>query len=370
LDSCPNLFNFNIEFIKNFNLKLSKLNSLTLKRNINNFELEFLILNNCFNLKHLNIDTTKKEIIYSIIKKQNNLKSIQLKCFEIFSISKLLESQKFSLTYIEFDSTDFKYTSLKNFEIFINLKFLIFNNCKNINSNQINLFNFTSFKLKELKINCYSWEYDDKISIIKSLGTSLQRLIILENIGIPSKLFNAITNYCSDLVTLDISMGYMININIETFSYFKLLSIKKLNIISVDGDKKNELLSYLAQNLPVTVKEVSICHYEGISFYDIFKIFLYHDYLEILNLEYDTSSKELIGILDYLDYIKYDNNLKLLGIRNLITEKELLDRFKDKGIKLEEFDNIYKKSDYFYEKFITRQYVEPITFTNFRLFSW
>jgi hypothetical protein len=43
-------------------------------------------------------------------------------------------------------------------------------------------------------------------------------------------------------------------------------------------------------------------------------------------------------------YQKSKNNFKMLGIKNL--PSELLDKFKDKGIKIVDYDSIYKKSDY------------------------
>ena len=57
------------------------------------------------------------------------------------------------------------------------------------------------------------------------------------------------------------------------------------------------------------------------------------------------STQVLIKLPNLLLYIKKSkNNLKLLGFKNLTSE--LLDKFKDTGIKIVEYDSIYKKSDY------------------------
>ena len=99
-----------------------------------------------------------------------------------------------------------------------------------------------------------------------------------------------------------------------------------------------DALSLVADNLPITVKELSIGHFWLIDDID-FAGFLKHchDYLEIFNLEWDATSSEsphaFEPLEDMLNYIeKSKNNLKLVGIKN--STSELLDEFKNKGINL------------------------------------
>ena len=118
-----------------------------------------------------------------------------------------------------------------------------------------------------------------------------------------------------------------------------------------DALTERDALHFLADNLPITVKELSIGFFWLIDDFD-FAGFLKHchDYLDMLNLEWDVTSSDspyhafenLEKMLNYIE--KSKNNLKLVGIKN--STSELLDEFKDKGIKLVEYDSIYKKSDY------------------------
>src|ERR1044072_7609338 len=152
-------FNFNTEFIKNLTTKLSNLNFLSLKHNgiekHNDLDLEFLN-NLSSNIANLHIELPTEEIS-SIIKKQKNLKTIQLtNCGTILSniFSELLEFQKYSLVYLKFYSVNFQNISFNDLVNLSNLQFLSFITCENITLDQVKIFNFTSFKLKELKITC------------------------------------------------------------------------------------------------------------------------------------------------------------------------------------------------------------------------
>ena len=91
-------FGFSTEFIKNLTPKLSDLNFLTLKHNsvekYDDFDLEFLknLSSTCLNITNLHIETPTKEIS-SIIKKQKDLKVIQLANCENMSTLSLVEAR-------------------------------------------------------------------------------------------------------------------------------------------------------------------------------------------------------------------------------------------------------------------------------------
>ena len=180
--------------------KLSDLNFLSLKHNsiekYDDFDLEFLKILSSLNITNLHIETPTKEIS-SIIKKQKDLKVIQLANCENMSIlsnlfSELLEFQKYSLVYIEFYGVNFQNISFDDFVNLSNLQFLTFIKCKNITSDQVYIFNFTSFKLKELKIHSNemthwpnndrkAFEDDVKASVIKYLGKFQEKTEIFES---------------------------------------------------------------------------------------------------------------------------------------------------------------------------------------------
>ncbi|RIA93398.1 hypothetical protein C1645_819370 [Glomus cerebriforme] len=350
-----NYKNYNVQ---TFTSNLTKLNSLTLLLqdiNLTNNEIVQEILNNitniCLNLKKLEITSTfrhdtsinnnTKEKLYTIIQNQNNLKVFKISHCEYLlnNILLSLEFQKYSLVYIEFKFINFCNISFKNFINLCNLKYLKFVNCKGmISSDQYEILNHASFDLRELIFIRNTWCDNCTPLLIKYLGASLKELILVENLKVP--IIENISIYCLNLITLEIEIDYYVELLV--FPYFKNLKIRVLDIIIYSYHDMDELI---ANNLPISIKEISIRFHNFHSLY--FKKFLEncHNCLEIINLNHFIELEFLKIILNYIE--RSNNSLKFLGITNLEKvlndeESNLLDQIKAKGVKIVNFYNSYK----------------------------
>jgi hypothetical protein len=339
---------------------LTKLNSLTFKLQTfeHNIEKEFLsnIANNCSNLKELKVSSMVRfgippkiqDVIIDklciIIQNQDNLEKIKISEFFMNdNVFLSLEFQKHSLVFIEFSCIDFSDISFKKFIKLYNLKHIKFVNSKDIKPNdRYEILQFASFKLKKLEFRINVWKENIGPTIIKYLGTSLQCLIINDEI-ITNSMIENISLYCLNLITLEIVISGFDHFDISIFPYFKNLVIRKLNITIIDsyGNDMSEMFINLAESLPINLKEVSF-GLNSRSNYDqlYYKIFLenYHNHLEKINL-----SQSLIGskffkiIFNYIE--KSNNGLEILNLakieRSLNNEElKLLDEIRAKGTKI------------------------------------
>ncbi|GBC08784.1 hypothetical protein RclHR1_08380005 [Rhizophagus clarus] len=312
--------------------KFERLNSLIITLQNQNDLTENKFLDNlsihCVNLKKLKFYSMRptesfiKEKLCTIIQKQNNLEKFtsQYLFNDIFSS---LEFQKRSLVFIEFFSVNFFNISFKNFINLSNLNYLKFFRCKDENpSDRYEILKFATFKLKKLEFSSNTWNENIEPTIIKYLGSSLQSLSLNDKLTI-SMVENA-SIYCLNLNTLEIIIIYYNEIDYSLiFPYFKNLRIRKLNvyIISSYHHNMNEMFMNLANNLSISVKEISfifIFHYNHIQ--SCFKIFFEncHNNLVKINLNRDLIEPEII-----LNYIESSNNSLL--ILSLDREIELND---------------------------------------------
>ncbi|PKC70278.1 hypothetical protein RhiirA1_454987 [Rhizophagus irregularis] len=347
--------NFNVQ---NFISNLTKLKSLSLSLDdiINNeIKQEFLgnITNNSLNLSKLIIKLTQTrgsvnskntiwENLYKIIQGKNKLKIFKIwNCYSLLNnIILSLEFQKHSLVHIEFIRSNFINVNLKRFNNLYNLEYLIFKSCEGILLNQCEILNFASFKLKELSFIRNRWNDDVTSLMIKYLGESLQRLLI-ENPTI--QLIENISMYCSNLIFLEIRIYLYIDLSVLEF--LKNLRIRILNInISYNIDK---FFINLANNIPININKITftIRLRESINFLKL-EEFLEncHNNFEIINLKHIIEFKLLKIILNYIE--KSNNSLKILGVMKLNKklndeELKLLNRIKDKGVEIMEFNSIH-----------------------------
>jgi hypothetical protein len=357
----PSYFFGDGENIKNFTSNLSKLRLLRLNFNddeVNNDNIfEFLqgISKYCLNILKLEISLLNFSIplkyFCSIIQNQKNLKAFKIMNYEnreylLNDILSFLELQKHSLEFVEFYNIDFGNISFKNFINLSNLKYLNFHNCRGGLLDQFEILKFASFKLKELRFNEPNLDINILLLLIKYLGSSLQKLSLTKELTIPIIIENILT-YCSNLITLEIIIDS--NMDLSIFSYFKNLKIRKLHLKFSEESYKINLIVGLANNLPISVKEISFYFVSSFNLL-YFKEFLKncHNNLEIINSNY-LVNLEFLEIISY--YIeKINNNLMILGI--LEFEKQwydyamiTLDKIKSYGVKID-FDRIYKESSY------------------------
>ncbi|PKK74900.1 hypothetical protein RhiirC2_846414 [Rhizophagus irregularis] len=330
----------------------------------NKIFLEFLrkFSNICLNLEYLQINIDKynsvsppiKEIC-SIIKNQRNLKRFKISNDEsrthtfrtaipqnklLYDIFLSLDSKKDSLVSLDFVYINFKGVSFENLKGLSNLKYLKFRNCKKITLENCEELRSSSFELLELSIQSPKLKSEVKIMMIKYLGGSLRRLMIDK----PTILIiDALLN-CSYLETLDIRISSNVTLQVlQNFSKLSNLSIKNLNITSSSDCRLDGIFKNLAKNLPTNVKVVSIrCPHS----YNNTKQFLdnVHCKLTTINLQ-DIKFNNFEPILNYIE--RSNNNLKFLGIATLRNEKSnVLKMIEEKGIKVVEFNSIYRGSDY------------------------
>jgi hypothetical protein len=167
------------------------------------------------------------------------------------------------------------------------------------------------------------------------MGRSLRRLMI-DKPTIP--IIGSILKNCSYLETLDIKISSTILTSV--LQDFKKLNIKNLNITS-SSDCRDGIFKNLAKNLSSNVKIVSIRYPQ---FHNI-KQFLdnVHCNLTTINLQ-NNINFDFEPVLDYIE--RSNNHLKVLGIATLDDKSIILKRIKDKGVKVVEFNSIYKESNY------------------------
>ncbi|PKC67069.1 hypothetical protein RhiirA1_535139 [Rhizophagus irregularis] len=359
---------FSKQFIENHIKNLSNLKSIQFDfcgGELNNkIFLEFLrkFSNICLNLEYLQINIDKynsvsppiKEIC-SIIKNQRNLKRFKISNDEsrthtfrtaipqnklLYDIFLSLDSKKDSLVSLDFVYINFKGVSFENLKGLSNLKYLKFRNCKKITLENCEELRSSSFELLELSIQSPKLKSEVKIMMIKYLGGSLRRLMIDK----PTILIiDALLN-CSYLETLDIRISSNVTLQVlQNFSKLSNLIIKNLNITSSSDCRLDGIFKNLAKNLPTNVKVVSIrCPHS----YNNTKQFLdnVHCKLTTINLQ-DIKFNNFEPILNYIE--RSNNNLKFLGIATLRNEKSnVLKMIEEKGIKVVEFNSIYRGSDY------------------------
>ncbi|GES75619.1 hypothetical protein GLOIN_2v1791592 [Rhizophagus clarus] len=357
--------------VQNFTSNLTKLNSLSLNFHLkstahltSDVEQEFLgnISNISLNLRKLIIKlprtrrTNIQHTIYknltnnttlrklrTIIQKQNKLKIFKItNCYPLFNnILLYLVSQKHSLVNIEFSNTDFSNVDLKSFNYLYNLKYLVFENCKGIISEQCEVLNFVSFKLKKLSFKRSNWNDNVTNLMIKYLGASLQRLSV-EDLKIP--LMESILMYCPNLIYLKIRIDFHFDLSVLPF--FKDLRIRILSISIYSYFTNNTTIEFfinLANNIPINIKKISLYSCSSNKFLQ-FKGFLEncHNCFEIINLGHFIDLKILRIVLNYIE--KGENNLKFLGVQKFDKELndeelELLNQIKDKGVKIVDFYN-------------------------------
>lgn len=356
----PSYFLNDGENIKTFTSNLSKLRLLRLNFNneVNHDNIfEFLrgISKYCLNILKLEISLLNFSIpldyFCSIIQNQNNLKAFKILNYDnnessLNDILSFLEFQKYSLEFMEFENIDFSFISFKNFINLSNLKYLNFNNCIGGSSDQFEILKFASFKLKELIISESIWNKDNLLFIIKYLGPSLQKLS-LTKILITIPLIENISIYCLNLITLEITIQS--NMDLLIFSFLKNLKIRKLYLNFFEEFDNIDLLINLANNLPIDIKELSFYFVSSLNLL-YFKKFLencHNNNLEIINSNYLIDLEFLEIILDYIE--KNNNNLMILGILELEKnwnddEMILLDKIKSNGVKIVDFNRIYKVS--------------------------
>ncbi|GBC41156.2 hypothetical protein GLOIN_2v1516475 [Rhizophagus irregularis DAOM 181602=DAOM 197198] len=316
----------------------------------NDFTQEFLesVANICSNLKRLeisslpnNISMKIKENLCKIIQNQNKFNALKISRCESFlnNIFLSLEFQKHSLVYIEFVGINFGNIPFKNFITLYNLKYLSFIYCGEISSEQCNLLNFATFKLKELTL--LTWSNNIALSMIKYLGKSLQKLYF-DGISITITIIEYISTYCLNLNSLKLRIGSGIN---YVFPYFKNLRINNLILIIHNQYFRNNLLANLFENLaPINVKEISIYlfYFSDTTLKEILENC--HHRLEMINLNINIDLEKLQIILNYIE--KNNNSLKFLGTKKLERvlkdeETKLLDQIKARGVTLLDFYSVY-----------------------------
>ncbi|CAB5217156.1 unnamed protein product [Rhizophagus irregularis] len=329
--------NFNIQ---NFISNLTKLNSLSFYLNgaiDNEIEQEFLrcIANFSLNLRRLIInlnqtsgrllvkptykyDTTITwEYLYKIIQGQNKLKIFKIwNCYSLLNnILSSLEFQKHSLVHIEFKTTNFINVNLKSFNNLYNLEYLKFNHCEGILLNQCE---FLSFKLKELSFRRNIWNVDVTSLMIKYLGASLQRLIIIENLS--NHFIENISMYCPNLIFLELNIITSYNINTTFF----------INLANINVSKITIYIYPYASNRFLKFKEfLENCH----------------NSFEMINLNHTIELEFLKIVLNYIERSN-NNSLKIFGMMNLDKELndeelKLLNQIKAKGVRIMEFNSIH-----------------------------
>ncbi|GBB83202.1 hypothetical protein RclHR1_00100006 [Rhizophagus clarus] len=330
--------NFNIPTSNLTKLNLLKLDGL---KDLNGMEFLTDISNHCLNLKELRMDPIHtcppppeiQEKFCIIIQKQNNLEKLKIFDFVLNdNLFSSLEFQTHSLVSIEFSYINFSNIFFKIFVNLCNLNFLSFVCCQDTNSlDRYEILKFASFKLKELEFFSNHWSVNIEPTIIKYLGSSLQRLIISEgSTTIP--MFENILIYCLNLIELEMITGHEIRIDLLVFPYFKNLKISRFIIYNFGPHDNNEMFKSLVKNLSFNVKEITF----RCTAYDIwlFEIFFEncHNYLEKISLKFSFESLKMI-----LNYIEKSNSLKILNIGDEIPDDEelnLLDKIKLKGIKI------------------------------------
>ncbi|GBB94049.1 hypothetical protein RclHR1_02280022 [Rhizophagus clarus] len=346
---------FNNRFIEKNIINLSNLKSIQFDFGgdlSNSTFLEFLrkFSNICLSLEYLQINIDKynsvpppTEEICSIIKKQRNLKRFKISNDESRThtfrtanpqnnlLDDIFLSLKDSLVSLDFVYINFKGVSFRKFKDLSNLKYLKFHNCKKITLE--NCEDLKSFKLRELSIQSPKLKSEVKILMIRYFGGSLHRLIIDKpTIPIIEEMLS-----CSHLETLDVKIGS--NVTLEVLEQFKRLNIKNLNLSS-SSDCKDCVFKNLAKNLPLSVKVVTIRYPRSHNT----KQFLdnVHCYLTTINLQ---NKIKFDPILDYIE--RSNNQLKRLGVATLENNKSnILKRIEDKGVKVVDFNSIYRESDY------------------------
>ncbi|CAG8657094.1 15211_t:CDS:2 [Rhizophagus irregularis] len=156
------------------------------------------------------------------------------------------------LTHIEFTKCDFNIVSLKSFSNLYNLKYLTFESCKGtILLDQCEILNFASLKLKELSFKRNNWNVDVTSLMIKYLGESLQRLILIENLTIP--VVENISMYCPNLVFLRIRIDNSFNLLVLPYLKNLRISILNINISYYNSNNVNEIFINLANNIPINI---------------------------------------------------------------------------------------------------------------------
>ncbi|GBC09168.1 hypothetical protein RclHR1_08650011 [Rhizophagus clarus] len=352
------------ENIKTFTSNLSKLRLLRLNFNdgVNNDNVfEFLqgISKYCLNILKLEIGLHNNYSIplkyfCSIMQNQNNLKAFKILNYDeshenlLNDLLSFLEFQKYSLESIEFEYIDFSFVSFENFINLSNLKYLSFHNCLEGSLDKFEILKFASFKLKELIFTGKNnWKIDHLLLMIKYFGSSLQKLSLSNLITIP--LIENILTYCSNLITLEITIYS--NMDLSIFSYLSNLKIRKLYLSFPDKYNDISLFVNLANNLPISIKEISFQFDPSFNLL-YFKEFLDNCYnnLEIINSNYLIDLEFLKIILNYIE--KNNHNLLILGIINLEKqwnddEMNILDKIKNNGVKFNEFNRNYYKEYYY-----------------------
>jgi hypothetical protein len=346
------IFNINIINIKISNLIILKLNSCYYKTHEIFYEFLQTILKNCKNLKRLDlIDINlyyNSNELSSIIKQQTELKEFNFYGFYKLSSNDIfssLEYQKNSLISLKFHDINLQYSILQSVIKLHNLKSLEIIYCYGMTLELCQIFEFVSFKLQELTIKNI-WESNITSEIIKYLGKYLLRLKI-EHINV--EIMKSIIQYSLKLQTLDIIYsGYHINLSI--LPYLKILKIKNLNIY-LNAYIIESFFIKLAENLSNTITKISfVTNINEINLLKFLTNCYYNNNLISLNFNQKFELKHLKIILNCIKN-NNNNNLKYLGIRNLdkiwnTKELILLDQIKERGIKLVEFRDNFKESDY------------------------
>ncbi|GES75722.1 hypothetical protein GLOIN_2v1774885 [Rhizophagus clarus] len=347
------IFNIvNIINIKISNLIILKLNSCYYKTHEIFYEFLQTILKNCKNLQRLDlIDIDlyyNSNEILSIIKQQYDLKEFNFYGFCKLSPNNIfssLEYQKNSLISLKFHDINIQHCILQSVIKLHNLKSFEIIYCYGMTLELCQIFEFATFKLKELSIKNI-WESNITSKIIKYLGKHLQRLKV-EHVN--DEIMRVIIQYSLELKTLDIYLGYHINLSI--LPYLKNLKIENLNIY-LNAYIIESFFIKLAENLSNTITKISfVTTLNEISLLKFLTSCFYNNQIINLNNLNFNQKFELKHLEIILSCIKNNNNLKLLGIRGLdkiwsTKELILLDQIRERGIKLVEFKDHFKESDY------------------------
>ncbi|CAG8659410.1 21021_t:CDS:2 [Rhizophagus irregularis] len=244
-----------ISFSSSLNISLNRLNTLHCSNDNANNEILKVIAQSTTTIKNIiifeNDDWNNDNVgivnstISKLIKTQQGIERVTINQVSkgITEILSSLKSQKNTLKEIHFNHVSFgkDENALKYISDFSeNLKELRFRNCYNLTNNVMKeLLSIEFPKLISLEINNDDYfsnteNYPTKeiLELIKNLGNNLSELI-LNTSSLSNSIFHHIKNYCNNLTTLGLDIGY--NQLLLLFELFKSLNKLERFIVQSDG---------------------------------------------------------------------------------------------------------------------------------------
>ncbi|PKY54701.1 hypothetical protein RhiirA4_473655 [Rhizophagus irregularis] len=244
-----------ISFSSSLNISLNRLNTLHCSNDNANNEILKVIAQSTTTIKNIiifeNDDWNNDNVgivnstISKLIKTQQGIERVTINQVSkgITEILSSLKSQKNTIKEIHFNHVSFgkDENALKYISDFSeNLKELRFRNCYNLTNNVMKeLLNVEFPKLISLEINNDDYfsnteNYPTKeiLELIKNLGNNLSELI-LNTSSLSNSIFHHIKNYCNNLTTLGLDIGY--NQLLLLFELFKSLNKLERFIVQSDG---------------------------------------------------------------------------------------------------------------------------------------